>query len=59
MATDPRVFVGVEAASDAVEHLQGGASVGKVVLQVAGQLPPHVRRGLGAGAGAGPARSKL
>lgn len=59
MATDPRVFVGVEAASDAVEHLQGGTSVGKVVLQVAEQLPPHVRRGPRAGAGPEAARSKL
>ncbi|PNH03759.1 Zinc-binding alcohol dehydrogenase domain-containing protein 2, partial [Tetrabaena socialis] len=41
VALDPRPFRGVGAVFDAVEHLQSGRSVGKVVVQVAaGELPP-------------------
>lgn len=38
---DPTPFVGLASAADAVEHLQGGKSIGKVVLQVAKMLPPN------------------
>ena len=49
---DPARFVGVDACADAVAHLQGGQSIGKVVVDIAGG-----RRGGAAGAGA--AVSKL
>jgi len=39
VAVDAAAFVGVGAVADAVDHLQSGASSGKVVVQVAGQLP--------------------
>lgn len=40
VSLDQKSFVGLEAAADAVEHLQSGQSIGKVVLQVADPLPP-------------------
>mmetsp|Transcript_28821 Transcript_28821/g.73503 ORF Transcript_28821/g.73503 Transcript_28821/m.73503 type:complete len:670 (-) Transcript_28821:412-2421(-) len=40
VAVDPAQFVGVGAAGRAVAHLHSGASMGKVVLQVARELPP-------------------
>ncbi len=43
MALDGRRFVGVAAAADAVEHLQSGASSGKVVLQVSDLLPAEAK----------------
>lgn len=43
-AVDPARFVGVDAAVDAVRRLHSGASSGKVVLQVAADLPPHIDR---------------
>jgi len=36
---DPKQFLGLESVPDAVEHLQSGASVGKVVVQVADATP--------------------
>ncbi|KXZ55591.1 hypothetical protein GPECTOR_2g1141 [Gonium pectorale] len=43
VALDPRVFVGVEAVFEAVEHLHSGRSVGKVVVQMPTELPSGVR----------------
>lgn len=40
VALDPRRFVGVESVFDAVDWLQAGGSVGKVVVQLPQQLPP-------------------
>lgn len=37
---DPKRFVGLAAAADAVEHLQSGRSLGKVFLQIAADPPP-------------------
>jgi NADPH-dependent curcumin reductase CurA len=34
LSVDPSVFLGLDAAADAVEHLQSGRSLGKVVLRV-------------------------
>ena len=39
VAVDPREFVGIESASDAVEHLQSGQSAGKVVIRLASNVP--------------------
>lgn len=36
---DPRRFVGPESVAEAVEYLQSGASSGKVVVQIARELP--------------------
>jgi hypothetical protein len=44
-------FVGLDAVSDAVARLQGGRSMGKVVVQVAESLPPGVA-GVGGSDGA-------
>ncbi|KAG2434043.1 hypothetical protein HXX76_007771 [Chlamydomonas incerta] len=40
VALDPRRFVGVESVFEAVDWLQAGGSVGKVVVQLPAQLPP-------------------
>lgn len=34
VSLDPRPFVGLESAADAVEYLHSGRSVGKVILQI-------------------------
>lgn len=39
VSLDPTPFIGVERAADAVEHLQTGNSMGKVILQLVEQLP--------------------
>eukprot|EP00899_Mesostigma_viride_P023429 jgi/Mesvir1/4270/Mv22230-RA.1 len=36
---DPRLFVGIESVADAVDHLQSGRSSGKVVVQIARDVP--------------------
>ncbi len=40
VAIDPKRFVGIDAVADAVEYLQSGSSSGKVVVQIAKELPP-------------------
>jgi NADPH:quinone reductase-like Zn-dependent oxidoreductase len=45
-AIDTQRFVGVESAAAAVDRLQSGASSGKVVLQVAPELPAAAVAGL-------------
>ncbi|KAK9805373.1 hypothetical protein WJX73_007858 [Symbiochloris irregularis] len=40
VSLDPRKFVGLESVPDAVDHLHSGKSMGKVVVQLAPQLPP-------------------
>lgn len=42
VAVDPTPFVGLEAVSDAVEHLHSGRSVGKVVVQLTPSTPPQL-----------------
>ena len=37
-------FSGVQMAADAVEHLQRGASIGKVVLKLAQEVPEASKR---------------
>ncbi|KAG2501548.1 hypothetical protein HYH03_000055 [Edaphochlamys debaryana] len=61
VALDPRPFSGVGSVFDAVAHLQGGASRGKVVLALPapGDMPPAAAMSRGGGAaGEGP-RAKL
>lgn len=44
VAVDPKRFVGVAAVPEAVDWLQGGRSLGKVVVQLAPELPPGLER---------------
>ncbi len=39
VSLDERRFVGLEGVTGAVEHLHSGASAGKVVVQIARELP--------------------
>ncbi|KAG1673072.1 hypothetical protein FOA52_013141 [Chlamydomonas sp. UWO 241] len=40
VSIDPSAFVGIDAVPNAVAHLYSGRSVGKVVVQLSGSLPP-------------------
>lgn len=44
---DAKHFQGIEAVPAAVQHLQSGASSGKVVVQICQELPPVVQPSAG------------